>query len=295
MTQPCLNSIIHTLAYAKQFRGMTVLIKLGGSVLNDQTAIKNLCSDLTLLKHMGIKLFLVHGGSKAINEQLAINHISSTFINGLRVTSPAAMNIIEMVLCGHVNPLLVRMLNHMGLPTLGLSGVDNQLLQCTTLDPSYGCVGHIEHINTRYLAKLLAQQDDVDAPIPVIAPIGVNAQGNAMNINADVAASALAIALQANKLIFVTDQTGIYNHKGEIYSELFDTELAALIANKVVTGGMLSKVNAILAALQAGINNIHILNGHHPHCLIEELFTVRGIGTLCKQSANSTLPLEAIA
>lgn len=274
-----IHSILETLSYSNQFKGNTFLIKVGGSILDNEVLIKSLCQDLKILKQAGIKIILVHGGSKAIHQHLTINSIESEFLDGLRVTSPEAMKIIEMVLCGHVNPLLVRKLNHIGINAVGLSGADSNMLQCHYYGKAHGCVGHIHSVNTSPISHFLRNQ--VLNSIPVIAPVGVDAEGNAMNINADFAASHIAIAMKVDKLIYITDQDGIYDEKGTIYSELSCVALEELIGNKIVSGGMLTKAKAILAALNANLNHVHILNGNKKSALIEELFTSQGVGTLC--------------
>lgn len=273
------KAIIDAISYANQFRETTVLIKLGGSVLHDDDLIKSLCADLRLLQGVGIKVVIVHGGSKAINKYLAINQIESHFVDGLRVTSPEAMEIIEMVLCGHVNKMLVRKLNHIGVKVIGMSGADNNMLQCDPYSQQHGCVGAIRNVNVNFVNQILAQSNS----IPIIAPVGVDAKGNPMNINADYAASDLAVALKVDKLIYLTDQDGILDKKGGIYSELCETQLSELIRDETVKGGMLAKTKAILAALSHHLNHVHILNGSKKHVLLEELFTVNGVGTLCKK------------
>ncbi len=280
------NVIIDAIAYVNQFRGSTILIKLGGSILHDDELIKSLCVDLKLLKGAGIKVIIVHGGSKAINKYLEINQIKSHFVDGLRVTSPEAMKIIEMVLCGHVNKVLVRKLNTIGIQATGMSGADNSMLQCEAYSEVHGQVGTVRTVNTRFVTQVLAQDDTDYETIPVIAPIGVDSAGNPMNINADYAASHLAAALKVDKLIYLTDQDGIYDQQGEVYSQLLDTQLLQLIRGKIVEGGMLAKTKAILSALASGLNHIHILNGSKKHVLLEELFTVNGVGTLCRKNVS---------
>ncbi len=281
-------AIMDTLTYANQFRGNTFLIKLGGSILHDDQLIKTLCDDLKILKNTGIKIILVHGGSKAINQYLEINNIPSEFVDGQRVTTPEAMKIIEMVLCGHVNKVLVRKLNNIGIDAIGLSGTDNNMLQCDYYSKEHGCVGTIHAVNTDPIKYLLTHQNFGFDSIPVIAPIGVDADGNAMNINADFAASHIATAMQVDKLIYITDQDGIYDKNGKVFSVLSREDLLTLIDNTTVDGGMLVKVKAILSALNTNLNHVHILNGNKPHVLIEEFFTEHGVGTLCKNMPQVT-------
>jgi len=277
------QAIIDTLRYLKRFQGTTILIKLGGSILHDETRIKALCDDLALLRSAGIKLVLVHGGSKAINQALDTYGIESTFVDGLRVTTKEAMTVIEMVLSGHVNTMLVRKLNHIGINAIGLSGADSKLLACERLSEEHGQVGSVVNINTKPIVSVLAQQQRESDAIPVIAPIGIDERGEALNINADWAATHIAVALGVDKLIFLTDQTGIKNKTNEVLSVLSEDNLLGLIADGTVRDGMLTKVKAILFALNNDLNHIHIINGQKPHALIEELFTVNGIGTLCQK------------
>ncbi len=286
--------ITNTIAYLNQFRGKTFLIKLGGSILDNDTLIESMCADLKLLKQAGINIIIVHGGSKAINSALTMHNIESQFIDGLRVTSLAAMNIIEMVLCGQVNTLLVRKLNHIGIQAVGLAGSDGNMLLCDYYSKQHGYVGTISSVDCSPIMQLISRQSTTSDIIPVIAPVGVDKQGNPMNINADHAAAELAVALQVDKLIYLTDQDGIYDQHGTLLSELCYAELNKLIDNKTVYGGMLTKVRAILSVLENNSNDIHILNGNTNHVLFEELFTVNGVGTLCKQTTNTQQPKEAV-
>lgn len=276
------EAIIETLSYVKRFSGQRILIKLGGSVLDDQALINDLCMDFSLLRAAGISLVVVHGGSRAIEQQLNLNQIESTFVDGLRVTTPEMINIIEMVLCGNINRNLVRHLNASGVSAIGLSGTDNWMLQCERISHELGEVGKITQIDTTLIDRCLDdQQHRFLGHIPVIAPLGVDKNGNALNVNADWAATVIAQALNIDKLIYLTDQTGIYDDKGECISTINHQGLQQLIDTEVVKEGMLTKVRTIMDALEAGMEYIHIINAKKPHSLIEELFTDKGIGTLC--------------
>jgi acetylglutamate kinase len=277
-----ITDIMNTLSYANQFRAKVFLIKIGGSVLNDEGMIQSICNDIKLLNEAGIKVLIVHGGSKAINEHLSMNNITSHFVDGLRVTSKEAMKIIEMVLCGHVNKLLVRKLNSIGLHAIGFSGADNKLLQCQYHSEQHGQVGDIVKVNFEILKSFLQNDLNHFNFIPVIAPVGVDKNGDPLNVNADYAASHIAHSIQADKLIFITDQDGIYDKNGEIFSVLTKNQLEDLIDKKIVEGGMLTKVKAILQALNRDLSHVHILNGKKKHVLIEEFFTINGVGTLCQ-------------
>lgn len=279
--------VTETLSYVKKFSGTRLLIKLGGSVLDNTDLVKNLCSDLDLVRAAGISLIIVHGGGKAISQALDKSGIKSEFLNGLRVTSAEMIDTIETTLCGHINRMLVRTLNAAGVTAIGLCGSDANLLQCKTLAPEYGYVGEIEQINTSLLEQILATQNQTDAGIiPIISPIGVNLRGEALNVNADWAASRIAVALGIHKLIYLTDQNGILDKAGHAIPILDASELDDLIQSGIVSGGMLTKAKTVLNALNHGLDNIHIISAQKPHALIQELFTDQGSGTLCTKRTH---------
>jgi acetylglutamate kinase len=253
-----------------------ILIKVGGSILHDSDYINDLCCDLKTILANGYQLVLVHGGSKAINEALNVYGIESNFIDGLRVTSSKAIKIIEMVLCGQVNQMLVRGLNKIGVKATGLSGAENQLLQCNYLEDKYGFVGEIKQVNATDIEDLLANQI-----VPVVATIGVDDDGNALNINGDMAACYLANALTVDQLIYLTDQDGIYNNDGKLFSTLSENCLQELVNQAIVKDGMLVKVNAILKALQHNLDQVLITNGKQQKILIKTILNQQNPGTLC--------------
>lgn len=271
------QAVVETLNYVNEFHGKRILIKVGGSILDNVESVRSLSEDIKLIKGVGIDVVLVHGGGKAINEALQINNIQSEFVDGLRVTSRPAMNAIEMVLCGQVNKQLVRQLNNVGVKAIGLSGTDNNMLPCKPFSKQHGAVGLLTSVHTADIIDVINKNC-----VPVISPIGVNELGQAMNINADIAACEIAKALKVDKCIYLTDTNGIYNEEKAVYSKLQELELNQLIESKTVQGGMLIKVQAILAALQTDLSEVHILNGNRAHALLEELFTRRGVGTLCQ-------------
>lgn len=275
-----------TVAALSKFSGHIFLIKIGGSILDDENSIELLCSEIKLLLNAGIKIIIVHGGSKAINKYLVVNNIQSEFIDGLRVTSTEAMKIIEMVLCGHINTMLVRKLNVTGAAAIGLSGADNNMLQCDYYSDQHGCVGNIKTVNIDFLSQFI--QPTTLNLVLVIAPVGIDNAGNPMNINADYAASYLAAALHVSKLIFLTDQDGIYAKNGDLYTKLNNKALLKLIADKTVTGGMLAKVNAILFALENQLDNVHIVNGRKPQRLQQAIFDNKSVGTICNNFFNQS-------
>lgn len=278
-----INTIIDTLSYSNEFKEQTFLIKVGGSILNNTALVTKLCEDIKLLRKSGIKIVLLHGGGIAITQMLNQYAIKSEFIDGIRVTSSKAIKIIEMVLCGYINQLIVRKLNAIGVSAIGLAGSDNSMLKCKPMNQNYGHVGEIESVNIELIENVFAFQHISDL-IPVISPIGIDQQGNPLNTNADTAAFHIAIALNVNKLIFLTDQDGIYHADGKLISTLLESDIDKLIDNEIVKDGMLVKTKMIKKALAHGLNEIHILNGNKKHILLEELFTKKGNGTLCQKN-----------
>jgi acetylglutamate kinase len=291
-----IRSTLATLSYVKRFAGTTVLIKLGGAVLEDPSLVASICGDLTLIRSVGVQVVLVHGGGAAINRELTARGITWEFLDGQRITTPEMMDVIEMVLCGHVNRKIVRTLNKSGVRAVGLSGADGSTLLCKQAKAKLGQVGLIEKVNPALIETILKTQGDSGVgTIPVIAPIGVGRLGQPYNINADWAAARVAEALGVKKILFLTDQEGILSPTGSVIPELDAGELEMLIETGVVKGGMLAKTQTILHALRNGVTDIHVLNARRPHGLIEELFTDKGIGTVCRlrSLAKKTVMPEA--
>jgi acetylglutamate kinase len=276
------NHVLSTLRYVRKFSGETVLIKIGGAALKDESVISNLCEDLALIRSSGVSVVLVHGGGPSINDELTIHGIEWKFIEGQRVTTPAMMDIVEMVLCGRMNRKIVRTLNHAGVRAVGISGSDARMLLCKSAAAELGQVGVIESVDPSYLSLILNSQQDGVGCIPVIAPVGVSKQGEAMNINADWVASRVAQSLGIKKVIYLTDQDGILDESKKLISEMDAGDLEGLVESQVVQGGMLAKARTILDGLRNGVQEIHILNANRPHCLVEELFTDQGVGTFIR-------------
>lgn len=278
-----LEGVQQTLKYVREFAGSRIVVKLGGSVLQDDQLLEDLCQDLSLIRKVGVELVIVHGGGPAINEELKRRDISWKFVEGLRVTSSEMMKVIEMVLCGTVNQRITRALNAAGLRAVGLSGNDASMILCKAADARLGQVGQIERVNTQLIDLVLAMKDDLGhRSIPVIAPIGIGREGEAYNVNADWVASRVASALGSSKVIFLTDQDGILDSTGKLMNELDASDLQQLIEDGTVKDGMLAKVNTILHALQNQVTTVHVLNAKRPHSLLEELFTDKGVGTICR-------------
>ena len=277
------KDVISTLNYVRKFSGTTILIKLGGAALQDSKLVTSICKDLMLIRSVGVQVVLVHGGGPSINQELTSKGIEWTFVDGQRVTTPEMMDVIEMVLCGSVNRRIVRTLNFAGVKAIGLSGTDGGTLVCKQSSKELGQVGAIDKVDTSVIHSVLNTQHDTGTgAIPVIAPVGIGKDGQAFNINADWAAARIAQALGITKMLFLTDQEGILDTEKKLIQELDAGELENLIETGVVSGGMLAKVRTVLHALRNGVKDVHVLNARHSHGLIEELFTDRGVGTVCR-------------
>lgn len=259
------------LPYIDFLKGKILVIKLGGSTLENQRII---LQDIIWLRALGAHPVLVHGGGPYINEWLAKMNIPAVFKNGLRVTDAATLEIVRMVLCGQVNQGLVALAAQMGGKVVGLCGTDGNMIQARMADPELGFVGEIETVNPDVVQTLVAQ-----GYIPIIAPLGQGPNGMSLNINADLVAAHLAGALDAEKLIFLSNVTGICRADGSLISELSETEARQLIHEGVISGGMIPKVSACLDALVA-VPRVHIVDGGEPHVLLRELFTDQGAGTM---------------
>lgn len=275
--------VLQTLEHVRRFCGEKVLIKIGGASLENPELVKKLCNDLSLMRASGISLVLVHGGGKAINRSLEQKGIGWEFHNGQRKTSEEMIDTVEEVLCGHVNKKLVRTLNSCGVKAVGLSGSDGGLLECSHFDENLGEVGKIDKVNASLLEGFLeGQQKSNQGFIPVVSTVGATKEGRALNINADYVCMALASALQISKVIYLTDEDGILNAEGHLISSIDKWGLVGLIESGAVKGGMLTKVRTVIEALDSGVQQVHIINGSRSHSLIEEVFTNKGVGTVCQ-------------
>lgn len=260
--------------YIEALRGKTLVIKLGGSALENQ---RDALEDIIWLHGLGARPVLVHGGGAEINEWLERLNIPSAFVRGLRVTDAATLEVVRMTLAGKVNGELVRLIGELGGRAVGLTGVDGGLLRVRQIDPELGYVGAVESVDPGPIAALSAA-----GYILVIAPLGVSADGAVLNINGDDAAADLARGLGATKLLYLSDVPGILSRDGELLSVLTDEQTRALIAEGVIRGGMIPKAEACLRALDTA-DRVHIVNGHEPHVLIRELLTHQGAGTMIER------------
>jgi acetylglutamate kinase len=263
------------LPYIDFLKGKTLVIKLGGSTLEHQ---KSILQDIVWLRALGAHPVLVHGGGPYINEWLTKLHIPTRFEQGLRVTDAMTLDVVRMVLLGQVNQGLVVMTSQLGGRAIGLSGTDGNMVRAHVIDERLGFVGEVEAVDPTLVQGLLEQEY-----IPIIAPLGHGPDGTCLNINADLVASHLAGALNAEKLIFLSNVVGICRADGSLISELDEAEAKQLMADGVINGGMIPKVSACLDALCA-VSRVHIVDGREPHVLLRELFTDQGAGTMIKRN-----------
>lgn len=273
--------LIEALPYIQKFYGKTVVIKYGGSALINPEIKETLIKDIALMKLVGMKPVIVHGGGPDINAFLKKMDIKSEFINGLRVTDEETMQIVEMVLAGKLNKSIVTDIELQGVKSVGISGKDGGILKAEKIQKDsvdYGCVGDVKEVDTSLIESLI--NNDF---IPVIAPIGKDDKGVTYNINADYAAVAIAGALKAEKLVFLTDVEGVMrdiHDPSSIMSFIKADKVQGLIDDGTISGGMIPKVQCCMAGVEAGVENVHILDGRVEHCLLLEIFTQKGIGTM---------------
>ncbi len=276
--------LIEALPYIQKFSNKTVVVKYGGNAMINDELKNSVMEDITLLKFIGLNPIVVHGGGPDISEALKNNNIKSEFINGLRVTDADTMQVAQMVLMGKTNKEIVSLLNCKGGKAVGFCGIDGSVITCrkqyTEVDGKkvdLGFVGDIVEVNP-HLIKYISE----DAYIPVIAPIGTDENGQSYNINADTVAAAIASAVSAEKLILLTDVEGVKDASSNVIYETDKEEIYSMIDNGIINGGMIPKVLGCLSALDAGVKGVHIIDGRVPHCLLLEIFTKTGIGTLIK-------------
>ena len=274
------NTLIESLPYIREFSGKTVVVKYGGHAMTDENLRLSFAKDMALLKLVGINPVIVHGGGPQIGDLLGQLGIKSEFIDGLRVTDSATMEIVEMVLVGKVNKEIVNNIHIAGGKAVGISGKDAGLITAGKLyheengeKLDIGLVGSVEKVNPEIIRIL-----EKDKFIPVIAPIGADTKGITYNINADIAAGKIAEALQAEKLILLTDIQGVMIN-GSLMSSIKSADIAAYIKSGEITGGMIPKVNCCVKAVKSGVKKAHIIDGRVEHAVLLEIFTDEGVGT----------------
>lgn len=277
------------LPYLQHFTGKTIVVKFGGNAMVDEALKNNFARDIILMKLVGINPVVVHGGGPQIGKLLEKLNIESRFVDGMRVTDSETMDVVEMVLGGTVNKQIVNLINQNGGRAVGVTGKDGLLLQAKKLhhqkkysSDAYtseiidtGHVGEVQNVNTDVIDMLL----NTDF-IPVIAPIGVDKNGTSYNINADLVAGKIAESLKAEKIILMTNISGLQDKKGQLLSGISTLEVKELIANGTIYGGMLPKINCALEAVKSGVKSAHIIDGRVPHALLLEIFSDTGVGTL---------------
>ena len=271
--------LIEALPYIQRFNRKIIVVKYGGSAMVDEELKARVIQDVTLLKLVGFKPIIVHGGGKEISRWVGKVGMKPEFKNGLRVTDEATMELAEMVL-GKVNKSLVQLVESLGVRAIGISGKDGRLLSVKKKYANggdIGFVGDVTNVNADILYDLLEKDF-----LPIICPVGLDDDNNTYNINADDAACAIAKAMKAEKLAFLTDIEGVYKDPQDsstLISELTVSEAHKLVGDGYIGGGMLPKINNCIEAIESGVSRVHILDGRIPHCLLLEIFTNKGIGT----------------
>ena len=279
--------LIDALPYIQKFSGKTVVIKYGGNAKINEELKNSVIEDIILLKFIGLNPIVVHGGGPDISKALSEKGVKSQFVNGLRVTDEETVKVAQEVLIGKTNKEIVALINKHGGRAVGISGIDASFIECekqkTVVDGEevdIGFVGKIKKVK-RCVLDLLYK----DQWIPVIAPIGTDSEGNSYNVNADTVAAAVAAAVQAEKLILLTDVEGIKDKNGEIVYEAMPQDIDAMINDGTINGGMIPKVQGCIEAIHDGVKGVHIIDGRIPHCLLLEIFTKTGIGTMIKSQS----------
>ena len=283
--------LMETLPYMKRYSNKIIVIKLGGNAMGKKEYVKSFAEDISLLQQVGMFPIVVHGGGPQIGEMLKKLNIKTNFVDGLRVTDEATIDVVEMVLCGVTNKFIVSSISQAGAKAVGISGKDGNLISAKRLyvidknsdsnvekAVDLGFVGEPDNINIEVLNALINQK-----MIPVIAPVGIGKNGETYNINADTAAGAIASAMKATRMIMLTDVMGVLDSNKKLLAELTLTKAKKLIDNKIVIGGMIPKLKTCISTVEKGAEASVILDGRLPHALLIELFTEHGIGTLIKK------------
>lgn len=276
------ETIIEALPYMQHYRDKTIVIKYGGNAMINDEIRHSVMEDITLLKFIGLKPVVVHGGGPDISAELSSHGVKSEFINGLRVTDKQTVDIARMVLVGKTNKEIVAGLNEKGGKAVGICGIDGGLLMCEKhytevdgKDKDIGFVGDVVKVNTSLINLITS-----DEYIPVIAPIGTDEHGQSYNVNADTVAGAVASALKAEKLMLLTDINGVHDKDGNVIAEMSCGDIDGYIEDKTIDGGMIPKVLGCREAIESGVGRVYIVDGRVPHSILLEIFTDKGIGTM---------------
>ena len=271
------RTLSQALPYMQRYTGATVVIKLGGHAMGSDEGMASFANDVVLMRQVGVNPVIVHGGGPMINQMLDRLAIKSDFVGGKRVTDAATMEVVEMVLSGVVNKRIVQAINRAGGRAVGLSGKDANLMICDQTDPALGLVGTPAQMDPAILHTLFER-----AMIPVIAPLGAGRNGETYNINGDTAAGAVAGALKADRLLLLTDVSGVKNAAGDVVTELTAEQIRELTADGTIAGGMIPKTETALDAIASGVRAVVILDGRAPNACLLELFTDHGAGSIIR-------------
>jgi acetylglutamate kinase len=271
------QTLSRALPYLQRYTDAIVVIKLGGHAMGSDEAMESFARDVVLMRQVGVNPVVVHGGGPQINAMLDKLGIQSEFVNGKRVTDEATVEVVEMILSGSVNKRIVQAINAQGGQAVGLSGIDARLMTCTQTDPDLGFVGTPSRMDPRILTTLFEKD-----MIPVIAPIGGGENGETFNINGDTAAGAIAAALKADRLLLLTDVSGVKDASGDLVTELTAAQIREMTADGTIAGGMIPKTETALDALAAGVRGVVILDGRVTNAVLLELFTEQGPGSIIR-------------
>ena len=280
------RTLSEALPYMQRYAGAIVVVKFGGNAMGDDDAMAEFARDVVLMRQVGVNPVVVHGGGPMINEMLTKLGIKSEFVRGKRVTDKATVDVVEMVLCGLVNKRIVQAIMDAGGRAVGISGKDDDLMVCVADDPELGFVGKPVEMNVQVLRDLYAA-----GIIPVVAPVATGmADNETFNVNGDTAAGAIAGALKADRLLLLTDVSGVKNAAGEVITQMTPEEVRQMTADGVISGGMIPKTETALAALDAGVRAVVILDGRIPNACLLELFTDHGAGSLIRSTEPRVKP-----
>ena len=280
------RTLSEALPYLQRYAGAVVVVKFGGNAMGDEAAMAEFARDIVLMRQVGVNPVVVHGGGPMINEMLTKLGIKSEFVRGKRVTDKATVEIVEMVLTGLVNKRIVQAIMDEGGRAVGLSGKDDDLMVCVADDPELGFVGKPVEMNVQVLRDLF-----MAGIIPVVAPVATGMGPNeTFNVNGDTAAGAIAGALQADRLLLLTDVTGVKNAAGEVVTQMTPDEVRAMIADGTIAGGMIPKTETALQAVEEGVRAVVILDGRIPNACLLELFTDHGSGSMIRTTEPRVKP-----
>jgi acetylglutamate kinase len=271
------RTLSQALPYMQRYAGAIIVIKLGGHAMGSDEAMESFANDVVLMRQVGVNPVIVHGGGPMINQMLSRLNIQSDFVNGKRVTDAATMEVVEMVLSGVVNKRIVHAINRAGGRAVGLSGKDANLMTCEQTDPELGLVGTPAQLDPGLLRTLFDQ-----SMIPVIAPLGAGRNGETFNVNGDTAAGAIAGALKADRLLLLTDVSGVKNAEGQVVTDLTADQIRTMTAEGTISGGMIPKTETALDAIASGVRAVVILDGRAPNACLLELFTDHGAGSIIR-------------